>query len=116
LQSDNVSVIYSEKLKRLYISEKVLITDEFHLDPEIENHVLRYTEELNKQLDLQAGFSDVDLEARFSRVRTEETNLGNMIADLCKSEFNTDFALTNGGNLRANHIFSRGPLKWKFLT
>jgi 5'-nucleotidase len=39
-----------------------------------------------------------------------------MIADLCKSEFDTDFALTNGGNLRANHIFEEGPLKWKFLT
>ena len=87
-----------------------MITDEFHPDEEIEKHVLRYSEELNKQLDLQAGFSDVDLEARFSRVRTEETNLGNMIADLCKSEFDTDFSLTNGGNLRANHIFEQGPL------
>jgi 5'-nucleotidase len=43
LQSDNVSVFFSEKLKRLYISEKVMITDEFLPDPEIEKHVLKYS-------------------------------------------------------------------------
>jgi hypothetical protein len=33
--NENVQVFYSEKLKRLYISEKILITDEFSPDPEI---------------------------------------------------------------------------------
>jgi 5'-nucleotidase len=67
-------------------------------------------------LDLPAGYSDVKLEARFSRIRTEETNLGNLVADLCRTEFGTEFALTNGGNLRANHVFEEGYLKWKFMT
>ena len=78
--------------------------------------MLRYSEELNKKLDLDAGYCSVDLEARFSRVRTEETNLGNMLADLCRSEFDTDFGLTNGGNLRANHVFEQGNLQWKFIA
>ena len=35
---------------------------------------------------------------------------------MCRTEFGTDFALTNGGNLRANHVFEEGHLKWKFMT
>lgn len=46
--SNDVQIFYSEKLKRLYISEKIEITDQFLPDPEIEKHVLKYSEELNK--------------------------------------------------------------------
>ena len=58
----------------------------------------------------------MDIEGRFTRIRTEETNLGNLMADLARSELGTDFGLYNGGYLRSNIIFNRGPVKLSFMT
>jgi hypothetical protein len=49
-------------------------------------------------------------------VRTEETNLANFMADLMRTELNTDFALSNGGCLRANCIYNKGPLMMRFIN
>jgi 5'-nucleotidase len=115
--SDIVKIDYSKNLKRLFICEKVIITnDRFVADPKIIEHIFKYTEELNKKLELQAGYSSVDLEARFSRVRTEETNLGNWMADLIRSEMQADFGISNGGSLRANCIFKQGRINFKFIS
>ena len=111
-----ITTYYSKDLKRYYINEKVLVTEAFQPDQEIREHVIFYTQELNKQLDQTAGFSCVDWEARFSRVRTEETNLGNFVADIMRTEFSTDFALANGGCLRANCVFGKGNFQWRFLS
>ena len=56
------------------------------------------------------GYTEVPLDCRFSRVRTEETTLGNFIADLMITECDADIAIHNGGSLRANVVFPEGPL------
>lgn len=75
-----------------------------------------HAKELNERLELQAGYAGIDIEGRFSRLRTEETNLGNLIGDLIRSELGTDFGLGNGGGLRANYVFEKGPVKLSFMT
>ena len=95
-------------MKRYFINEKVYITDAFEPDEEIAAHTMEYSKELNLMLDKPAGFSSVDWEARFSRVRTEETNLANFVADIMRTESQADFSLGNGGCLRANCIFHKG--------
>ena len=35
---------------------------------------------------MPVGYSETDIEGRFSRLRTQETNLGNLIADLFRTE------------------------------
>lgn len=79
-------------------------------------HVKSYADELNKLQEKVAVICETKLEARFSRVRTEETNLGNFIADLIRTEFQADFGHFNGGGLRANCVFDAGPLKHKFIS
>ena len=96
--------------------EKVEITEKFPGDPDIESHILFYTESLNEKLDRPALYSEVELDARFSRVRTEETNLGNLCADLMRTELDTDFGISNGGCLRANCLFEKGNLTYRFLS
>lgn len=61
------------------------------------------------------AYTDEALEGRFSRVRTEETTLGNFIADLMMTECEADIGLINGGCLRANMVFPKGPLTLKFI-
>ena len=41
-----------------------------------------YMKDLNKELDVVLGYMNVELEGRFSYVRTQETNLGNFVADI----------------------------------
>jgi len=86
----------------MYIAEKVNITDSFEPDEEIVNHVKLHADKINEELDKLALCSQVSLEARFSRVRTEETNLGNMVVDIMRSHYNSDIGLMQGGSLRAN--------------
>ena len=69
-------------------------------------HVKSYADELNKLQEKVAVICETKLEARFSRVRTEETNLGNFIADLIRTEFQTDFGHFNGADLLHGHFDS----------
>mmetsp|Transcript_5008 Transcript_5008/g.7494 ORF Transcript_5008/g.7494 Transcript_5008/m.7494 type:complete len:321 (-) Transcript_5008:3-965(-) len=110
------TVKYSKKDKRAFLTEKVFITEEFAPNAEMIEHVKFYTEELNKQLEMAAAYCEVDIDARFSRVRTEETNLGTFMADLMRTELNTDFALSNGGSMRANQVYDLGVLNMSFVA
>ena len=66
-------------------------------------------------MNVYIGSTGEKLEARFSRLRTEETNLGNFIADVMRTEFQTDFAISHAGALRANCLYDEGPLLLKFV-
>ena len=111
-----IDTFYDPKQQRLYIHERIEITDKFQPDAETVKHIHSFTEDLNAKLDKPAIYSEVDLDCRFSRVRTEETNLGNLCADLMRTELNCDLALSNGGCLRANCIFDKGILTYRFFT
>jgi 2',3'-cyclic-nucleotide 2'-phosphodiesterase (5'-nucleotidase family) len=52
----------------------------------------------------------VPLEARTSRLRTQETNLGDLVTDLLRERLGTDAALVNGGAIRTNRTVPAGPL------
>lgn len=76
-QADNMKydmsrleVFYSSYLERMFISERVPITDRFAPDFEIAKHVDFYMKGIEKKLDGWAGSTGPVLEARFSRLRT----------------------------------------------
>ena len=92
----------------MFISEKVDITNKFVPERDVQLHVNQYADELKKFEDMVAIVSEVDLEARFSRLRTQETNLGNWTVDILRTEFNTDLAILNSGTIRANGVFDAG--------
>ena len=73
-------------MKRLFISERVDITNQFKSDPKIDNHVNDCTRNFEQKLSKPVGYSKSEIEGRFSRLRTQETNLGNLIADLLRTE------------------------------
>ena len=83
----------------------------------MDEHITSYTKEFNKRLDRTIGFCEVDLEARFSHIRSQETNLGNWISDVIRTEFEeVDLALLNGGTLRSNCVISSGPMTARTLA
>ena len=64
---------------------------------------------------VELGEFTVDLDGRFSSIRTMETNLGNFICDIMVAATNADFALLNSGTLRSDTIHPAGPFFLKDL-
>jgi 2',3'-cyclic-nucleotide 2'-phosphodiesterase (5'-nucleotidase family) len=79
-------------------------------DPAVEALVRSYTARLEGELDVTIGATAVPLEARSSKVRTAETNLGDFIVDLVRARLGSDVALLNGGAIRTNRTVPAGPL------
>ena len=64
---------------------------------------------------MELGEFEVDLDGRFSSVRTMETNLGNFICDIMVAATNADFSLLNSGTIRSDMIHPAGPFFLKDL-
>jgi 5'-nucleotidase len=65
---------------------------------------------LLKELSVLVGRTAVDLDARSAVNRTQETNIGDFIADAFRAATGADVGLMNGGSIRADEIISAGPL------
>lgn len=82
---EDIKLFYCEKLKRAYISERVNITIRFDKEPELDEHVKRYVSQLDSKMQEVIAFTKTPLDGRFTRVRSEETAVGNMYADLVRT-------------------------------
>src|SRR5574341_624881 len=79
-------------------------------DPTVEELVRAYAKRLDVELDVVIGRTDAPLEAHGARLRTQETNVGDFVADLMRERMGTDLALLNGGAIRTNRTVPAGPL------
>ncbi|KAG6372705.1 5'-nucleotidase [Boletus reticuloceps] len=64
-------------------------------------------------VDMPLFHSAVPLDGRTSVVRTEETNVGNMLADAVRAYYNTDIAFINSGSLRCDRVIDAGVITVK---
>lgn len=80
-------------------------------DPMVVEIVDRYKKETATLLEKVIGEAQVDLKGTGSRF--QETNLGNLVADILRKETGADVALINGGSLRADIL--QGPIRMKDL-
>lgn len=86
------------------------LTEEMDEHPGVAAIVADYEDQLEAALDDPVGESTTDLDVRRSAVRSEETNIGNLIADAAREWAGADVALQNGGGIRADRIIEAGPL------
>ncbi len=68
----------------------------------------RYNKELEVKLGEVIGEAVVALDGERANVRTKETNLGNLVADVMRDAGSADICLTNGGGIRAS--INAGPI------
>ena len=61
--------------KLLMTWEQVKVTSDYEPDPKMKTIIDDYWKELETQLNQVAGVTGEDLEARFDRIRTQETNI-----------------------------------------
>lgn len=85
------------------------ITPELPEDPSFLAAMTKYAP-LIAELSQPVGKTPVPLDARKLAVRSQETNLGSLVADALRQAASTDVALVNGGAIRGDTRFNAGVL------
>jgi len=86
------------------------VTERDPVDPLTQQVVESYEERLNRELDVVVGTTRTPLDAAAERVRAEESNLGNLMADAMREDVEADIAILNAGSIRSNRVFPPGEL------
>jgi 5'-nucleotidase len=87
----------------------IQVTDKTKDDPRFASINRKYATIL-KELAKLVGRTTVELDARSASGRTQETNVGNFIADAFRASTGADVGLMNGGSIRADELIRPGPL------
>lgn len=81
-------------------AQNLPVTEDVPPEPAVNDLIQDYARKLEGETATAVGRSLAVLEGDNNRVRSQETNLGNLLADLLRAEFGTDIALLNGGQIR----------------
>jgi len=95
--------------------EKVDITSDLEPDPEMQSIVDEYRGIMGAEMDKVIGHLESNLEGRFARIRSEETNLGNFITDIMLQCTDADVALLNSGTFRSDQVHPCGHFRIRDL-
>ena len=77
-------------------------------DPEVAAVVAALEADLAKELDVAIGTTQVELDSRTSSLRSQETAMGDLVADAIRHTLGADLAITNGGGIRGNKVYPAG--------
>ncbi|XP_041771895.1 snake venom 5'-nucleotidase isoform X3 [Anopheles merus] len=84
-------------------------------DSELKNELKKYSETIESKMDEVLGTFAVELDGRFSAIRTSETNLGNWICDVALAATGADCVIINSGTFRSDQIHPAGPFTMRDL-
>ncbi|KPL94019.1 5' nucleotidase-like protein [Sarcoptes scabiei] len=117
-QFSKIEMIVSEQREIVDIKvEEVAVTSKIAEDSELVLKLEQYKTVLEEKMDNIMACLDCDLDCRFSKVRTQETNIGNLIADIMLYTVpDADFALLNSGTLRSDRIHPKGLFTMRDLV
>ncbi|KAK4156079.1 Metallo-dependent phosphatase-like protein [Chaetomidium leptoderma] len=76
----------------------------------------KLTAKLKNSLEKAIGWAAAPLDARFTTVRTKESNLGNFVCDIMRHHYGADCALMAAGTIRGDQVYAPGPIRVKDVT
>jgi len=79
-------------------------------DPESQALVDQFEAQLDTELNVEIGTTQVPLDSRRNTVRGEESAMGNVIADAMRAATGADITITNGGGIRADRTYDAGTV------
>ena len=79
-------------------------------DPAVAKLVATYTAQMEHELGVTIGRTEIALDARRNILRSQETGVGDLITDVMREALGADVALINGGGIRGDRVFPPGPL------
>jgi 5'-nucleotidase len=93
--------------------ETVKVTSKFPRDSELYDKVQEYSKEIEEKLKTIVGYTGVELTAKFTQIRHQETNIGNMFADMVNYANKSDVTVMNSGTFRIDKVIEKGFIKMK---
>lgn len=96
--------------------ERFEITSDVPEDPVVKLTVDKFLGVMNDLMEETIGELEVELDGRFSSIRTRETNLGNFVTDIILNVTEVDCVILNSGTLRSDSIHPPGKFKMKDLS
>ncbi|XP_050073138.1 trifunctional nucleotide phosphoesterase protein YfkN [Anopheles maculipalpis] len=78
-------------------------------DATLKEELKKYADTIESKLGEVLGTFTVELDGRFSAIRTSETNLGNWICDVALAATGADCVIINSGTFRSDQIHPAGP-------
>ena len=70
-----------------------------------------YNEILDEELSEEIAYAGQDLDARFDSNYNLENEFGNLVTEAMAERTDADIAIQNGGGIRSNRIYERGPIE-----
>lgn len=97
--------------------KRVYVTSDTQEDEHVANIVDEYHQMMGSKILSPLGWTLVDLDARFDHVRSAETSLGNLLADIMRlgMGIHIDGSLLNSGTIRSDRVHHAGQFTVKDL-
>lgn len=96
--------------------EAIDVTAKYAEDEVLKKELLTYSEVIEAKMTEVLGNFTVELDGRFSTIRTQETNLGDWVCDVALAATGADVALINSGTFRSDQIHPPGPFTMRDLV
>ncbi len=77
-------------------------------DPETQAKVDEFNKKLDESLNVPLGVTEGPLDSRRNVVRSQESAMGNLIADAMRAATGADVAIANGGGIRGDRVYEAG--------
>jgi 5'-nucleotidase len=91
----------------------VPVTSDIPEDPGMAALVAGFAERLSEAINVPVAETREPLDARAATLRTAESNVGNLVADVIRARMRADVGLMNGGGIRTNQVVPAGTLTQK---
>ena len=101
-------------IERFY--ELIPTSNAFADAPKTAAVIASYEARLDTELSAIVGVARVPLDGDSQRLRSSETNLGDLLADAIRADAGTDIAFTNSGSIRGSRVYPAGPLARRTLV
>ena len=92
--------------------ETILLDEKIPGDPHLHQKMLAYMKKFDQATNQVIGVSLVDLDARKKTIRSQETNLGDLVADAWNFKEGS-LALVSSGSIRGDKIYPAGEITYK---
>lgn len=92
------------------------VTTQYAEDKELKEILTSYSESIESRMGEVLGNFSVELDGRFSKIRTSETNLGDWVCDVVLSATGADVVIINSGTFRSDQLHPAGPFTMRDLV
>lgn len=92
------------------------VTAQYEEDANLKAQLAKFTDSIEEHMKEVLGNFSVELEGRFSQIRTAETNLGDWVCDVVLSATGADIVILNSGTFRSDQVHPAGPFTMRDLV